>query len=37
MDLAKVRRECERLTRRLFGLDLGSVVIRGRLQLIVAQ
>ena len=37
MDVAGIRREFERLRRRLFGLGFGSVVIRGRLQLIVTQ
>jgi hypothetical protein len=35
--LAGIRGEFERLPRRLFGLGFGSVVIRGRLQLIVTQ
>jgi hypothetical protein len=37
MDLGRVRRDFERLSRRLFGLGFGSVVIRGGLQLIVTQ
>lgn len=37
MELASLLREFERLPRRLFGLGFGSVVIRGRLQLIVTQ